>query len=59
LTRYAVYEVIMTVRRTFNEQDIPYELGYFVENHLAEDPENFLAGVSRSDIDWEWGRVPT
>lgn len=49
----------MTVRRTFNEQDIPYELGYFVENHLAEDPENFLAGVSRSDIDWEWGRVPT
>ena len=42
-----MFEVIMTVRRTF------------VEEKLSEEPEAFLAEVPRSQVDWEWRVVPT
>jgi len=58
LGRRSVVEVVMTVRRRFREEDIPTDLDYYVENHLMQDPDGFVAAVSRSDIDWEWGRVP-
>jgi len=58
LGRRSVYEVVMTVRRRFDETELTYPIDYYVENHLMQDPDGFVAAVSRSDIDWEWGRVP-